>query len=172
MGADPKADGFPLSFNSAGAATDGAVSSSDDAPAADGVAASVENTNGSNNDVGDKLLHRFLASKNQETLTLRIAVNNYHPTFTPNTAEAFFMRRPEREGGEAGVKQAEETEREREGSVRERFVLMNRGMLGMGREEVEERNRGFGALVGEGEKREEKGEVEGGEEKGDVEMEG
>ena len=170
IGADPKADGFPLSFNSTGTTTE----SGGEEPTGDGVTASVENNTAGTNDVGDKLLHRFLANKNQETLTLRIAVNNYHPTFQPTTAEAFFMPRKEREGGEAEVKGAEETEGEREAVVRERFVLMNSGMKGLSREEVEGRNKGFGGLVGEGEGKQE-GEGEGGEENGeekDVEMEG
>lgn len=195
IGADPKADNFPLSF-AASATTEATGSSSSDLEAQGGdgtIAPSVENpantTSSTSEAVGNKLLNRFLASKNSEQLTLRIAVNNYHPIFTPNTAEGFSMVRKEREGGEDGVRGVEGVEGEREGGVRERFLLMNEGMRGLSREEVEGRNGGWSGLVGdgsvaeggkvvgegklgegeaEGEKEEGKGEVDAGKE--DVEM--
>lgn len=168
MGADPKGDNFPMSFNSGTLASAAEGSTSDDQNG--DVAASVEQpTTFSSVAVGNKLLNRFLASKNTEALSLRIAVNNYHPIFTPNTAEAFAMPRDEREGSEGAVKGADETEGERGNLVRERFLLMNEGMKGLSREEVEGRNGGFGSLVGDGdgEKVDGKGVGEG---SGDVEM--
>ena len=156
MGADPKADNFPLSFDSGTLAsvTEGTVSA--DQEQGDGtIAPSVENpttTETSASDaVANKLLTRFLASKNQEHLTLRIAVNNYHPIFTPNTAEAFFMPGKEREGK---VRDVEVSGQERTALVQEKFLLMNEGMRGLSREEVEGRNGGFARLAGEGEQEE------------------
>lgn len=173
MGADPKADNFPLSFDSAtlASATEAATATSDQDHGDGTVATSVDypTANASSDAaVGNKLLNRFLANKNQETLNLRIAVNNYHPQFVKNTQEAFFMRGEEREGGEKEVRASEETEGERQGLVRERFLLMNEGMKGLSREEVEGRNAEFGRLTGD----REGGATAGGgaEEDGDVVM--
>ena len=174
MGADPKADTFPLSFNSGSldASTDADISASVEANAHDS-----HNINTSDPKsaaaAGNKLLTRFLATKNTEALTLRIAVNNYHSIFTPNTAEAFFM--PEKERVGEGV-DGEEVEGEREGLVRERFVLMNEGMKGLRQEDVERRSGGFDRLVNgdgaEGNGEAAKAEGEQGEVGEDVEMEG
>lgn len=166
IGADPKSEGFPLSFASAApehedGAADGAVASSVE-PTAPAPASAV----------GAKLLNRFLASKNQETLNLRVAVNNYRAVFAPNTAEAFLLPRGEREGGEKEVRDARETGVEREVGVRERFVLMNEGMKGLSREEVEGRNGRWAGLSGEVVEVDGEGNEEDNGEEGDVEMEG
>lgn len=141
IGADPKADGFPLSFNTA---SDSSAGDHGD----DNVANSVEN--GTSSEVGDKLLNRFLNTKNEETLTQRVAVNNYQSRFQPNTAEMFFVPMKERQGAEDDVKGAEETEGERQALVKERYLLMNEGMKGLSREEVEARNAEVGKLTVEG----------------------
>ena len=139
LGADPKSDRFPplplpTSNNGASAAEgqDGQLQT-----AGDGEEAEVE----------DRLMARFLTANNDESLTLRIAVNNLHPLFQPGTAEGFFEDLRQREGGEEGVKEAEEMRGLREEGVREGFVMMNAGMKGLTREEVDGRNEGFGRLV-------------------------
>ena len=117
--------------------------------------------------VGDRLLARFLAAKNDEGLVIRIAVNNYHPLFQPGTAEGFFEDMGQREGGEEGVREAEGARSVREEGMKDGFVLNNEGMEGLSKDQVEERNANFVQLSGgdsgaraEVEKREADGGVE------------
>ena len=129
-GVDPKSDTFPpLSFSA-------------DAEGQDATAANGETQGPS---LGDRLLSRFLAARNDERLIMRIAVNNYHPIFQPGTAEGFYEEDPQREGGGEGVKMAVEAAKERE---LEKFVARNEVTKGLSEEVVREADEVFDKKVG------------------------
>ena len=156
LGADPKSDRFPpLAAPPAEPAPEGQ-------DAAAGMTQSTSQDSGVEAAVGGRLLERFLAAKNDERLILRIAVNGYHPIFQPGTAEGFFEDMKQREGGEEGVKDAEECRHHREEAMRDGFLMNNPGMKGLSKDEVEKRNEEFTVLAeGKERKIEIVGDVEG-----------
>lgn len=150
MGADPKSDAYPpLPVQQSTEEVQ-----QDDTNNAEGTVAEAATP-------ADKILGRFLMAKTDENLVMRVAVNNFHPVFQPGTSEGFFEPLAEREGGELGVKEAEETERERDELVKENFVMINDGMKGLSREEVDGRNERFNKMAQEGEAKVKEGEVDG-----------
>jgi paired amphipathic helix protein Sin3a len=160
LGADPKSDSFPPQ----------PLPVTDSEPAADGTPTQASSQDHpapyDNTALGNKLLARFLGAKNEEKLILRIAVNNYHPLFQPGSYEGFFEDLRQREGGEQGVKEAEETRGVRHEVMREKYVMNNLGMKGLSREEVEKRNEDFrllanGEVKADGEAGGDGGEAEG-----------
>ena len=165
LGADSKSERFPPLAVQASETT----AENQDANT-HGAASTSQETGTDSNGVGERLLSRFLSAKNDERLILRIAVNNYHPIFQPGTAEGFFEDLWQREGGEEGVKMAEETRDLRKEGMIEGFLMMNAGMKGLTKEGVEGRNEGFVALKEGRESNIVKGEVvEGGVVEGDGE---
>lgn len=147
IGADPKSERFPPV----------ALPSTDTVP--EGQEGGTQATQPTSQDsgpevgVGDRILARFLAVKNDERLVLRIAVNNYHPIFQPGTAEGFFEDLKQREGGVEGVKEVEECKHHREEVMKDSFLMNNPGMKGLSKEEVEKRNEEFAVLAGGDEKK-------------------
>jgi paired amphipathic helix protein Sin3a len=138
LGADAKSERFPAIHTSAEEVLSGEGANGQESNAV------IDNEG---NSVGDRLLQRFLAAKNDERLIMRIAVNNYHAIFQPGTAEGFFEDLRQREGGEEGVKEAEECRIWRDETVREKFVMNNDAMKGLSKEEVEKKNAAFVEVV-------------------------
>ncbi|KAK5129203.1 hypothetical protein LTR08_003753 [Meristemomyces frigidus] len=91
--------------------------------------------------------YRFLAAKTEENLQFRISVNGYKTVFQPKTQESWSM--PERESGadDESVREAKEDALHREDVMRDTYLMNNRGMVGMTKEEVERANEGFAKLA-------------------------
>lgn len=142
LGADPKSERFPPlpRVGAAGDAPEGLHN----------LPTTGDNADSGEANVGNRLLARFLTAQNEEKLVVRIAVNNYHPLFQPGTAEGFFEDMKQRQDGETGVKDAEEARGTRAESMTDGFVMMNAGMRGLSKEEVEKRNEEFERRAGEG----------------------
>lgn len=141
LGADPKSQSYPPSPPPQPA--DGT-----DGTAAGGV-------------VGDKVANRLLTVKNEENLVIRVAVNGYKAHFQPNTQEAWAERMSERQGGEGSVREAEDDALHREEAMKDTYLMNNKGMKGMLKEDVEKANEAFSELAEGG------GEVGGAEGEGE-----
>ena len=91
--------------------------------------------------------YRFLAAKTEENLQFRISVNGYKTVFQPKTQEGWSM--PERESGadDESVKEARQDALYREEVMRDTYLMNNKGMVGMTKEEVEKANEGFTKLA-------------------------
>ena len=152
LGADPKSERFlPLALPPT--ESTGAVEDQHDQhqlPMTTPTTTEEGATGGEEATVGDKLLARFLAAKNDERLVFRISVNNFHPVFQPGTAEGFIEELAQREGGDEGVKEAEEAKDMRGEGMKDGFLMNNEGMKGLSKDVVEGRNEGFGGLVEKG----------------------
>lgn len=100
--------------------------------------------------VADRLANRLLVAKDEENLTLRIAVNGYKAHFQPNTQEGFLEPEEERAGGREGAEAAEAGRAEREDRMAEMFVRNHQGMKDMDRSDVEKANEKFAKIAEEG----------------------
>lgn len=96
---------------------------------------------------GSDPAYRFLAAKTEENLQFRISVNGYKTVFQPKTQEGWSM--PERESGadDESVKEARDDALHREDVMRDTYLMNNKGMVGMTKEEVEKANEGFTKLA-------------------------
>lgn len=137
LGVDLKADGFP-NINlpiDAGTITAEAPSTTDAQSLTD------------REITGNRLLARFLGARNEENLVLRVSLTDYKIQWTPNTHEGFYGDFSIRQGGEEGVREAEEIRPMREEGIKEKFERNNAGMVGVSREEVEGKGAAWRALV-------------------------
>ncbi|GAB7364177.1 hypothetical protein MBLNU230_g4728t1 [Neophaeotheca triangularis] len=98
----------------------------------------------------ERLMRRFDHQKGEESLVMRIAVDSYFRIFEPNTFEGWFESMSERQGGKEGVDEAIEAAAQRKETVNEGFELMNAGMKGLSKSEVEAKNENFTKMVQEG----------------------
>ncbi|KAF2716727.1 hypothetical protein K431DRAFT_289187 [Polychaeton citri CBS 116435] len=117
-----------------------------------------------NETLQQRIMDRITTEQSEERLEIRIAVNNYKIVFAPGLAnpstsagldedakyEVWIARMPERQGGEEGVKEAEECRDFDEDEAKERFVMINPAMRGLRKEDVEGRNEGFTKGVKDG----------------------
>lgn len=110
---------------------------------------------------GERIMHRFLAAKNEENLVIRVAVGSFKAHFQPNTQEGWFEPTPEREGSKDGVWEAEQDVQYRDESMRDTFVMNHLGMKDLSKDQVEKKNEGWRVLSENGEVREADGEGEG-----------
>lgn len=98
----------------------------------------------------ERLMRRFDHQKGEESLVMRIAVGEYFRIFEPGTFECWFESMSERQGGKEGVEEAVEAAAQRKETATEAFELMNAGMKGLSKSDVEEANENFTKLVQEG----------------------
>jgi len=129
MGADPKSNSYPPSPPPQEGGETGAPSAA----------------------VGDRLMHRFYAAKNEENLVIRVTVNGYKAHFQPGTQEGWSEPRTDREGGRELVEEAIEDLLHRDEVMRDNFLMNHAGMRDMPKEVMERKNADFARLCEEGE---------------------
>ncbi|KAK4550250.1 hypothetical protein LTR36_003217 [Oleoguttula mirabilis] len=108
-----------------------------------------EGTSAANASGGDRAFNRLMAAHNEEKLDIRISVNNYKTVFHPGTQEGFSEPLHERGGDQGSIRDAEEDMQHREEVMKDSFLLNNKLMVGMKKEEVEKANEKFARLAGE-----------------------
>ncbi|KAK5116341.1 hypothetical protein LTR85_009313 [Meristemomyces frigidus] len=132
MGANPKSMSYPPS------------------PPPQSTDVGAEGTSGANASGSDRAYSRLLAAHNEEKLDLRISVNGYKAVFQPKTQEGFSEPLRERGGDEGSIRDAEEDLQHREEVMKDSYLMNNKGMVGMTKEEVEKANEAFATLAGGG----------------------
>lgn len=109
-----------------------------------------ESTSAANGTDSDRAFNRLLAAQSEEKLDIRISVNGYKAVFQPKSQEAFSEPLRERGGDERSVRDAEEDLQHREEVMKDSYLMNNKGMVGMTKEDVERANEAFAKLAGSG----------------------
>lgn len=134
LGIDPKVDNFPpFTYNT-------------DSEGQDVVASGQEGEDGGD-PIGKRLLNRFLATRNDENLIMRIALNSYGRVYSPGTAEGFYQDPAIRAGGQEGITEADEAQGVREEEMKTKFEMNNSGMKDVSKEVVEKANEAWMGVV-------------------------